>query len=59
MTKKLSPEVERAAAMLAPVAFTVWLSGPVALALYRYAMETETRPDVVLAESVEAYLGAK
>jgi predicted metallo-beta-lactamase superfamily hydrolase len=55
--QKLGDVVARVTDRLAPVVFTVEVSGPVAVALLAEAMKSGNRPETIIAEAVRAYMG--
>ena len=55
---RLNEVIERAKD-LAPVTMVVPLNGPLAVALYRYAMEQGVKAETIIAEAVRAYLGER
>lgn len=55
--QKLGDVVARVTNRLAPVVFTVEVSGPVAVALYAEAMKGGNKPETIINEALRAYLG--
>ena len=55
--EKLGDITERVKDKLAPVTFMVPLSGPLALAVFKEAMQTKIQPETIIREAVRAYMG--
>lgn len=55
--QKLGEITERVKDKLAPVTFIVPMSGPLALAVFKEAMETGNKPETIIGEAVRAYMG--
>lgn len=55
--QKLGDITKRVSDRLAPVTFMVHLSGPLALAVFKEAMEKGNKPETIISEAVRAYMG--